>query len=83
MCPDNGPKLDSFWAAEAKATGKRSMLALPRRDASEPAFHPIVVFVLLGESFGYGGRGGIRTLDTLITYTHFPGVRLKPLGHPS
>jgi hypothetical protein len=57
MCPDNGPKLDSFWAAEAKATGKRSMLSLPRRDASEPAFHPIVVFVLLGESFGYGGRG--------------------------
>jgi hypothetical protein len=29
------------------------------------------------------GRGGIRTLGTLLTYTHFPGVRLKPLGHPS
>ena len=26
---------------------------------------------------------GIRTLDTLLTYTHFPGVRLKPLGHLS
>ncbi|HKK15706.1 MAG TPA: hypothetical protein VJ981_03300, partial [Gammaproteobacteria bacterium] len=24
-----------------------------------------------------------RTLDTLLTYTHFPGVRLKPLGHLS
>ena len=29
------------------------------------------------------GRGGIRTHGTLLTYTHFPGVRLKPLGHPS
>ena len=28
-----------------------------------------------------GGEGGIRTLDTLLTYTRFPGVRLKPLGH--
>ena len=30
-----------------------------------------------------GGEGGIRTLDTLLTYTHFPGVRLQPLGHLS
>ena len=29
-----------------------------------------------------GGGGGIRTLDTL-PYTHFPGVRLRPLGHLS
>ena len=31
----------------------------------------------------YNGRGGIRTHGTLLTYTHFPGVRLKPLGHSS
>ena len=30
-----------------------------------------------------GGEGGIRTRDTLLTYTHFPGVLLKPLGHLS
>ena len=30
-----------------------------------------------------GGEGGIRTLDTLLTYTHFPGVRLQPLSHLS
>ncbi len=30
-----------------------------------------------------GGEGGIRTLDTLLTYTHFPGVLLQPLGHLS
>ena len=29
-----------------------------------------------------GGEKGIRTLDTL-PYTHFPGVRLRPLGHLS
>ena len=28
-----------------------------------------------------GGEGGIRTLDTRLAYTHFPGVLLRPLGH--
>ncbi len=32
-------------------------------------------------SYQYGGEGGIRTLDTRLTYTHFPGVLLQPLGH--
>ena len=30
-----------------------------------------------------GGTGGIRTLEGLLTLTHFPGVRLRPLGHRS
>ena len=30
-----------------------------------------------------GGEGGIRTLGTLLTYTHFPGGHLKPLSHLS
>ena len=34
-------------------------------------------------NFQFGGDGGIRTLDTLLTYTHFPGVLLQPLGHVS
>lgn len=34
-------------------------------------------------SIDNGGEGGIRTLDRLLTYTHFPGVLLKPLGHLS
>lgn len=29
------------------------------------------------------GEKGIRTLGTLSAYTHFPGVRLRPLGHLS
>jgi hypothetical protein len=28
-----------------------------------------------------GGEGGIRTLDTLLTHTRFPSVRLQPLSH--
>ena len=30
-----------------------------------------------------GGEGGIRTRGRLLTYTRFPGVRLKPLIHLS
>ena|GEM_PF-3245409 len=30
-----------------------------------------------------GGESGIRTRDTLLRYTHFPGALLKPLGHLS
>lgn len=30
-----------------------------------------------------GGAGGIRTLDTVLPYTHFPGERLRPLDHLS
>ena len=36
-----------------------------------------------GFVFFFGGERGIRTLDKLLTYTHFPGVLLKPLGHLS
>ena len=30
-----------------------------------------------------GGERGIRTLGTLVMYTRFPSVLLKPLGHLS
>ena len=33
--------------------------------------------------FANCGGKGIRTLDTLLRYTHFPGVLLRPLGHSS
>jgi hypothetical protein len=29
----------------------------------------------------FGGERGIRTLDTGLPYTRFPGVLLQPLGH--
>ena len=31
----------------------------------------------------FSGEKGIRTLDTLLEYTHFPGVPLQPLEHLS
>ena len=37
----------------------------------------------MGPFFILGGEGGIRTLDTLLTHTRFPSVRLRPLGHLS
>ena len=44
---------------------------------------PITGTRLSGTPRAVGGWGGIRTHDTLLTYTHFPGARLRPLGHPS
>jgi hypothetical protein len=38
----------------------------------------IIIMLLI-----YSGERGIRTLGTLLEYTHFPGVLLKPLGHLS
>ena len=32
---------------------------------------------------GNGGEDGIRTHDTLLTYTPLAGERLRPLGHLS
>ena len=42
----------------------------------------IKIKLFLIEKFICGERG-IRTLDTLSAYTHFPGVLLQPLGHLS
>lgn len=39
-------------------------------------------YVLVKLSFCCG-ESGIRTRGTLLEYTHFPGVLLKPLGHLS
>jgi hypothetical protein len=42
----------------------------------------MMVFYTL-KSKGYGGEEEIRTLDTGLPYTRFPGERLQPLGHLS
>ena len=44
---------------------------------------PIIKKAPSGAFLIIGGERGIRTLDTLLTYTHFPGVLLQPLGHLS
>ena len=45
-----------------------------------PRIIPIYINIL---DVLFGGQGGIRTLERLLTVTHFPGVRLQPLGHLS
>ena len=40
-------------------------------------------YVLMKQSLLFCGESGIRTRGTLLEYTHFPGVLLKPLGHLS
>ena len=40
-------------------------------------------FIIIGLSILIGGERGIRTLDTLLTYTRFPGVLFQPLRHLS
>ncbi len=49
---------------------------------------PLLICKNLCRSRGFrlyllGGERGIRTPDTLLRYTHFPGALLKPLGHLS
>ena len=37
-----------------------------------------VVAVFAFKGFGFGGEQGIRTLETLLTFTRFPIVLLRP-----
>ena len=63
----------------------RRTIVETRSTRSGHANCPQEIHILIG-NFRIGcsdGRCGIRTHGTLLTYTHFPGVRLKPLGHPS
>ena len=62
------------------------ILAGPFRSAYAVRFFPgeIVGPAIFIKFFTYfGGERGIRTLDRLLTYTHFPGVLLQPLRHLS
>ncbi len=51
----------------------------PSPDIKQTTAHWAVVAL----DFLRGGERGIRTLDTLLRCTHFPGALLKPLGHLS
>ena len=63
-----------------RAASLRSAVQNCWRNFVEPSARVLIpdMFVLIR-----GGERGIRTLGTLLTYTHFPGVRLQPLGHLS
>lgn len=53
----------------------------PNQEGVQRVFDPLAgIFKGLSP---LNGRGGIRTHGTCLTYTRFPSVLLKPLGHPS
>ncbi len=72
--------------ASLRSASKSAFLPICRTregSAHRPAPHKQKTPLVSGVFCLYGGEGGIRTLGTLVTYTHFPGVRLRPLGHLS
>lgn len=77
---------DDAGAADLLAHGKKGNCSTPRsmrmRISSTPSASGSCERRDHSGS-GNGGAGGIRTHDTLLTYTHFPGERLRPLGHRS
>ena len=86
---EGGIDSNSLGAAFTPSGQYRKRYRLNRslgRALSNPEFSSILLFIHPKKSlpkgglFLDGGEGGIRTLDTL-PYTHFPGVRLRPLGH--
>ena len=56
----------------------------PRRPEDLPHCTPVCgLDILRAGHILTGGDGGIRTLDTRLTYTPLAGERLQPLGHVS
>ncbi len=50
---------------------------------SKKACKSLIHRLLANFGIATGREQGIRTLDTLLGYTHFPGVLLRPLGQLS
>ena len=75
---ENWPQRRLFWVLAVFSTGAKNAKPRVARGSEAPRNRGKPVW-----KFGSGGERGIRTLDTRLTYTHFPGVRLQPLGHLS
>ncbi len=85
-----GPGGEKIYEAAVRNSALDLFLPIKRRNASRSgAIQRSCVrggLAIDGKRFVFreiGGAGGIRTLDTLLAYTHFPGERLRPLGHRS
>ena len=73
-------------AARADRRGLRSAAGKRDHEAKKNASHESLIRPFRDRFHRFkriGGAGGIRTLDTVLPYTHFPGERLRPLGHRS
>src|SRR3954470_6805792 len=93
LCRSETPSAVSFSQAVSQALeGVRKVPFFVRILLHRGAFRAMVstpcarkppgVFFCAGRQIG-GGESGIRTHGTRLTYTRFPSVRLKPLGHLS
>ena len=71
----------SIVRARKEPHRQRPRASGPGRGPDSQSFYFFFIFKLL--TTRSGGEGGIRTLGTLLTYTHFPGGHLKPLSHLS
>ena len=70
-----GGERTGWDSASSRVSGETLLQPCCKSTGENPTFHPL--------RFQESGRGGIRTHVTLLMSTHFPGVRLQPLGHPS
>ena len=73
------------WCTQGPPSARVSDVRVTESEASVDGFRDFQTQKKPQRTLGFhvGGERGIRTLDTLLTYTHFPGVRLQPLGHLS
>ena len=89
--------IDSFAPAHSPLRGACGVLSPPavllrnpsgrpesnRRLLESPTLSAITKQAPKRGLFGYGGEGGIRTLDGLLTHTPLAGERFQPLSHLS
>ena len=61
--------------------GERKMWPKEKGDKCKVISHLIRAIIMGNQNDG--GEDGIRTHDTLLTYTPLAGERLRPLGHLS
>ena len=78
---DLGPRV--WQATAAQGSGRRSLRSWYKNGTGTERGPQPRALGAFRKSLRRNGRGGIRTHGTLLTYTSFPGLRLKPLGHPS
>ena len=83
LLPRPTPAFRDWEVLQRHVVLKPSDTAVWRCSAGEEKVARAVLSVNSAHAKANGGAGGIRTLDTGLPYTHFPGVRLRPLGHRS